>query len=130
MTTVDQTKLQKRLEKIVELTKKREEIDKELAILTGMMVETTPPPKGFDYKSAVLSLFKENPSVEFSIDEAVQRVSSQYKFTAEKEAVARRLNYLTDRDKTLERVAGRRGVYCLRKNPEEHANDAGLIIAN
>lgn len=111
MANFDAIKLQKRLNEIEELKKQKAQIEEKLAQLTGLLSEASQPPIGFDYKTAVLSLLQNTSHQEFSIDDVCREISRMYKFDADRKAISNRLNYLTDRDKKLRRVEGKRGIY-------------------
>lgn len=129
MNDVDPKKLQQRLDEIAVLSKKKADIERELAILTGVLVEKSPAPVGFDYKSKVLEVFVANPNSVFSIDEVTQAISHEAKFTADRQAVSNRLNYLTDREGKLQRVEGRRGIYQLATDVEDEPTTEAIESA-
>lgn len=112
-----------------EIRQKREEIE----TLKNRLQEKDerPQPKGFDYKKAVLSVFSKSPNDDLNVDDVVQKISVEYEFTPNRTKIANRMNYLTDREKKLERIQEKRGYYRLKKidllfqkSEEVHKNKA------
>lgn len=116
MANIDPEKLSKRLTEIRRLEEQKVKIEQELAILTGLVQEKDPEPKGFDYREAVFEVFQNNPQQALNIDDVVQQIGIHYNFKPDRTSVANRINYLADRDKKLERLQGKRGFYCLRQD--------------
>lgn len=72
-----------------------------------------PEPPGFDYKDVIKKIFSESTTPYLNIDDVVKKIFVTYSFQPNRNMVANRMNYLTDRDKKLERVEGKRGFYSL-----------------
>ena len=76
-----------------------------------------PEPQGFDYKEAILSVFSKNPNADLKIDDIIQHIFTEKKYTPNKEKMWVRMSYLVDRDSDpkIERVERKRGFYRLKK---------------
>ena len=99
-----------------------------LSVAKNRMSETSEPPLGFEYKEAILGVFQESKSPVLRINDVVQEVTRKYHFTPDKLTITSLMNYLADRDKTIERVVGRRGFYQLPPNNQNvrAQNDTGV----
>ncbi|MBI2004920.1 hypothetical protein HYS79_02025 [Patescibacteria group bacterium] len=110
------TKVSQVVDRINELRKIRDDAVKELRELEEQPIQATSPiPSDFDYKSAIMRLFKERPSVALNIDNVVAGISDRHGFVPNRNTIAIRVGYLADsaKPKQLERVKDRRGFYRL-----------------
>lgn len=118
-------------DKIFELKEQNKANDAEMKRLYGLLAVaknernyTSEPPFAFDYREAILNVFREKRDTVLRIDNVVREISHKYHFEPDKLTITTRMNYMADRDKTLERVIGRRGFYRLPPNNQNiHAQD-------
>ena len=122
-------------DKIFELKEQNKANEAEMKRLYGLLAVaknersyTSEPPLGFDYREAILDVFREHGNPVLRIDNVTQEIGQKYHFTPDKLTITTRMNYMADRDKTLERVIGRRGFYHLPPNNQNiHVqNDADV----
>src|SRR3989338_10358696 len=125
MINFDPQKLNQRLQEIKDLEKKKAEIEARLALITGLIQETDPLPKGFDYRETILKIFEDGSDMDLNIDDVTKQITIKYNFRVDRKAVANRINYLTDRDKKLQRIKGKRGFYRLfeKEREQEEINE-------
>ncbi len=105
------------LEKIFSLQEAIKNSQVEIESLKGKLQEKNekPEPKGFDYREAIMAIFGAKPAnFTLNIDDVVESIHEKYGFIPDRVRISSRMNYLTDRDKKLERVAGKRGSYQLK----------------
>ncbi len=105
------------LEKIFALKEEIKKKTEEMESLQGRLRVQNEQlePLGFNYKEAVFSVFSERPDSDLSIDDVVGSIYATHQFSPNRMRVTNRMNYLTDKDKKLERVPGKRGFYHLKK---------------
>ena len=63
--------------------------------------------------------------MDLNIDDVTKQITIKYNFRVDRKAVANRINYLTDRDKKLQRIKGKRGFYRLfeKEREQEEINE-------
>ena len=77
-------------------------------------------------REAIVNVFRNSNVSMFRIDDVVREVRNQYGFEPDKIVITSRMNYMADRDKSLERVPNRRGFYRLpTKTTEAHEVSSG-----
>lgn len=111
----------KRLERLLKVEKKERKPRAERKANGSVPPETSIP----DLREAILTLFGMSDVPQLKIGDVVWRLRKQYGFEPDKIVITSRMNYMADRDSTLERVPNRRGFYRLPTKATEAGSSGG-----
>lgn len=119
MSKSQQDKINERLAQIKVWEQKRDEANQKLAELTGLLIKepsvSSPLPQGFSMNTAIMEVFKENPTKKYKIIEMKEAIKRKFNADVKRLAVQNALRYLAVNKGLLEKLPEERGVFALKR---------------